>query len=54
MIENINILSNTLLAEKESPPVGFKPNASHLLDKHPTARPQRIPVLPITYPSDLL
>ena len=49
----ILIFCQTLCWQKrESPPVGFKPNASCLPDKCPTARPQRIPVLPITYPSD--
>ena len=51
----ILIFFQTLCWQKrESPPVGFEPNASRLPDEHPTARPQRIPVLPITYPSDLL
>ena len=50
----INILWNTLIWQKrESPPVGFEPDASHLPDECPTARPQRIPNLSqITYPSD--
>ena len=51
----ILIFFQTLCWQKrESPPVGFEPDASHLPDECPTTRPQRIPVLPITYPSDLL
>ena len=52
--ENILIFFQTLWQKRESPPVGFEPDASHLPDECPTSRPQRIPVLPITYPSDLL
>ena len=55
LVLKILIFFQTLCWQKrESPPVGFEPNTSRLLDEHPTARPQRIPVLPITYPSDLL
>ena len=53
-IENIKYSLEHYRQKRESPLVGFKPDASHLLDEHPTTRPQRIPVLPITYPSDLL
>ena len=54
VIENIKYSLEHYRQKRESPPVGFEPNASHLPDEHPTARPQRIPVLLITYPSDLL
>ena len=48
------LLKHSNWQKRESPPVGFEPNASHLPDEHPTARPQRTPILPITHPSDLL
>ena len=55
ILKIIKFFINTLLAEKGISP-GWDSNPTPLVCRTSalTARPQRIPVLPITYPSDLL